>query len=111
MQATEKERQEEKEREEEAEKEKDGEIFVIEGDLSAQTLETYSLICEFFSETYRSSWTQRSIISKYLQENGHGDVNNINARLEHLIAKGKKTVQKNGLVFKKNGGRWMVKKI
>jgi hypothetical protein len=87
-----------------------GEIYVEERDLSAQTLETYLLICEFFEENYRNTWTQRSVISKYLQQNGHGDVNAINARFEHLIAKGSRK-QKEGLVFKKNGHRWSVKKL
>jgi hypothetical protein len=86
------------------------EIYVTLDDVSGQTKETYELILEFFAD-YHDGWTERATISKYLQENGHGNVDRINARFEHLIAKGRRVSQPSSLVFKKDGARWKVRQL
>jgi hypothetical protein len=83
-------------------------IYVGVKDVSKQTKETYDLIHEYFRENYKSGWVQRTSISKYLQDRIDGlSVSRVNARFEHLIAKGN-NVRKDGIVFKKNGSRWVV---
>lgn len=89
-------------------------IYITLKDVSKQTKETYDLIVEYFDENYKSSWVQRSIISKYFQEKGHSNIARINARFEHLIAKGNKDNKEEieeCLVFKKEQNRWYIKII
>jgi len=93
------------------EEEEEEEYLMIPINQSGQCKETYEFIIEYMEENYKSGWILRSKINIWMQEKNIGNVDQINARFEHLQNKGKKcnlSVTK-GLIFKKENGRWKVK--
>lgn len=88
------------------------EIYVNSKDVSKQTKETFELIQEYFRENYKNGWVQRTSISKYFKDRGVDDnTSRLNARFEHIIAKGTNKKTEDSIVFKKNGSRWLVRII
>ena len=79
--------------------------------LSKSELETYDLIEEYFNENYNSGWIKREKIGKWLMKKLEITNSQAHSKLEHLIDKNSMKVDKNCIIFKKTGSRWILRKI
>jgi hypothetical protein len=90
----------------------DGDIIYVDRSfVSRMTKITFDLVIEYMEENHFSGWIDRARIAKYLEETGKISNQIANSRLEKVIQKGTTDKTDDGIMFKKNGTTWKVKKI
>ena len=93
------------------EDDRDAYIYVDSSCVNKQTKLTFELVTEFMEENHHSGWIDRSRIAKYLVDTQEISLSCANSRLEKVIQKGTKHNPDEGIVFKKVGPIWKVKKV
>lgn len=90
----------------------DGDIIYVDRScVSKMTESTFDLVIEYMEENHYSGWIDRARIAKHLEETGEISNQIAHSRLEKVIQKGTTDKTDDGIMFKKNGPTWKVKKI
>jgi hypothetical protein len=93
-------------------KHEDGDIIYVDSSrVSKMTKLTFDLVIEYLEENHCSGWIDRARIAKYLEETQKFSNQMAHSHLQKVTNKGTTDRTSDGIMFKKNGATWKVKKL